>query len=67
MTPRQRRRRLIVNLAEIGREGRRYYAFYRGYQAKRTSRPGNPHKAGTLEHKCWQAGWQYACDKEGKL
>ena len=64
MTPRQRRRRLIVNLTEIGREGRRYYVFYKGYQARQRSQPGNPYKPGTADHACWEAGWKYACDEE---
>ena len=62
-----RRRRYIVNLTEIGREGRRYFVFYKGYQAKRTSRPGNPHKRGTPDHQWWEAGWQHACDEEAGL
>jgi len=64
MTPRQRRRRLIVNLSEIGREGRRYYTFYRGYQARQNDQPGNPYRPGTADHACWEAGWKYACDEE---
>ncbi|HET6441300.1 MAG TPA: hypothetical protein VFH53_02900 [Phycisphaerae bacterium] len=59
-----RPRRHIVNLADIGRQGRRYVAFYRGYQAHRAGRGGNPHPPGTEEHACWQAGWRYACDVE---
>jgi len=62
MTPRQRRQRLIVNLTEVGREGRRFYTFYRGYQARQRNRPGNPYKPGTADHACWEAGWKYACD-----
>ena len=53
-------RRHIVNLADIGREGRRYYAFYRGYQAQRATKSPNPYKPGTEAHRCWQAGWRYA-------
>lgn len=64
MTPRQRRQRLIVNLTEIGREGRRYYTFYCGYQARQRNRPGNPYEPGTADHACWEAGWKYACDEE---
>ena len=61
---RRRRNRFVVNLADVGREGRRYCAFYRGYQAKRAGKAGNPHAPGTEEHTCWQAGWQYACEEE---
>ena len=55
----------MIGRAEAGREGRRYFAFYQGYRAKRTSRPGNPHKPGTADHANWEAGWKYACDEEG--
>ena len=65
MTPRQRQRRRIIDRSEAGREGKRYYAFYQGYQAKRTSRPGNPYKSGTADHAHWESGWKYACDEEG--
>lgn len=57
-------RRFVVNLADIGREGRRWYAFYRGYQARRSGTDGNPHKPGTDAHACWEAGWKYAEDEQ---
>jgi hypothetical protein len=60
------RRRHIVNLADIGREGRRYHAFYRGYQARRAGSSPNPHKPGSEVHECWQAGWEYACREEAE-
>ena len=53
------RRRRLIEKREAGKVGRRYYAFYRGYQARRTSRPGNPYKIGTNDHAAWDAGWKY--------
>jgi len=56
----RRHRRFIVNLADVGREGRRWYTFYRGYQARRRGIDANPHPVGSEEHACWEAGWKYA-------
>ena len=54
------KRRVILDLADIGRAGKRFCAFYRGYEARKSGRGDNPHKPGTEEHACWQAGWEYA-------
>jgi hypothetical protein len=55
-----RRRRIRIDLADIGREGRRWYAFYRGYRAAREGKASNPHEAGSEPHACWAAGRAYA-------
>jgi hypothetical protein len=54
------RRKRLIESRQAGKVGRRYYAFYRGYQARRTSTGGNPYKAASEDHKSWQAGWEYA-------
>jgi hypothetical protein len=56
----------MIDSRQAAKVGSRYYAFYLGYQARRTSTPGNPFKAGTADHASWQAGWQYAGAEEGK-
>jgi hypothetical protein len=58
------RRKRLIESREAGKVGRRYYAFYRGYQARRTSQPDNPYKPGTKDHTDWQAGWEYAKQEE---
>jgi len=45
------RRKRLIDSREAGKVGRRYYAFYRGFQARRTSAAGNPFKPGTEDHK----------------
>lgn len=61
MTSRQRQRRLIGDLAKVRREGRRYHAFYRGYQAGRAGRPGTDagaaYRAGAFFGDAVPAGW----------
>ena len=59
-----RRRKRLIDSRQAGKVGRRYYAFYRGFQARRTSTPGNPFKPGSEDHKSWQAGWEYAALEE---
>ena len=59
-----RRRRLIESRA-AGKVGRRYYAFYQGYRARRTSQGGNPYDERTEDHDAWAAGWRYAL-REGR-
>ncbi|RPI60689.1 MAG: hypothetical protein EHM48_06820 [Planctomycetaceae bacterium] len=54
------RRKRLLDRQQAAKVGRRYHAFYQGYQAKRMSRPGNPFKTGSEDHKSWLAGWQYA-------
>ena len=56
------RRRFVVNLADVGREGRRMHAFYQGFQACRRGLVGNPHPPGGELHACWKAGWDFARD-----
>jgi hypothetical protein len=58
------RRKRLIDSRQAGKVGRRYYAFYRGFQAQRTSAPGNPFKLGSEDHKSWQAGWDYAALEE---
>lgn len=62
MIRRQRRGRMIVNLADVGRMGRRYCAFYHGYKAQRAGNHTNPHDADSEEHECWNAGYEFAGD-----
>jgi len=54
----------MIDRAKAGREGRRWHAFYQGYRARRANRPGNPHRAGTDAHACWEAGWKFAEEPE---
>jgi hypothetical protein len=58
------RRKRLLDSRQAGKVGRQYYAFYRGYQAMRTSQPSNPYKPGTRDHADWQAGWEYAKQEE---
>jgi hypothetical protein len=60
-----RARQRMIDAREAKKVGCRYHAFYQGYHAFRTSRPGNPNSPGTEEHSAWQAGWEYAqCEEE---
>ena len=52
-----------IRSAEIGREGRQYYAFYKGYQAQRSDDRTNPYAPGSREHVAWQRGWQYGAEE----
>lgn len=54
-----RRKRLIDNHEAI-KVGRRYHAFYRGYQAHLQGLVGNPYKAGSEEYDAWNSGREYA-------
>ena len=58
------RRKRLIEKREAGKVGRRYYAFYRGYQARRTSRPGNPFPSGSEDYTNWQSGWEFAAEEE---
>ena len=57
-TPTQRRR--VIDRTAARREGRRWHAFYQGFQARRANRPRNPHRPGSALHDCWEAGWSFA-------
>lgn len=59
MRPDPRRRRML-DARQARKVGRRYHAFYRGYQARRISAPGNPYRPGTEDHASWEAGWRFA-------
>ena len=58
------RRRRLIESREAAKVGRRYFAFYRGYRARRAGLCGNPHKPGTRDHMDWQAGWEFAEPEE---
>lgn len=60
------RRKRLIESRQAGKVGRRYYAFYLGFKARRTSQPGNPYKAGSEDHTSWQAGWEYADPEQSK-
>ena len=62
----ERRRQRLIESKQAAKVGRRYHAFYQGFQAQRNGSPENPHKAATEDHASWQAGWRYAEAKEGK-
>lgn len=55
-----RQRRQLIDKRLAAREGKRFIAFYRGAQARRASRVGNPYPQATEEARCWEVGWKYA-------
>jgi len=56
----RRLKRRLIERSRAAREGRRVYAFYRGFRDRRAGRTANPYKPGSEEARCWDAGWQYA-------
>ncbi len=54
----------MVNSADVGREGRRWYAFYLGYRAQQAGGGECPYAPGTDDHACWKKGWQYAAGED---
>ena len=58
------RRKRLIEKREAGKVGRRYYAFYLGFQARRTNRPGNPFTSGGEDYTNWESGWKYAAEEE---
>ena len=65
MTPKFSLRKRLASLAEVGREGKRFHAFYKGFRARQAGSGENPYEPGTSEHDSWEAGWGYAREKEG--
>jgi hypothetical protein len=50
----------MIDAHKAAKEGRRMYAFYQGFKARRGGGGANPHSKGSEDHRCWESGWKYA-------
>ena len=53
-------RKRMIDRTQAAREGRRFYAFYRGHRDCRAGRRANPFPPGSEQAQCWDAGWKFA-------
>jgi hypothetical protein len=53
-------KRRLIEARQAAREGKRFAAFYRGCRDRRAGKTANPCPPGSVEARCWQAGFEYA-------
>jgi hypothetical protein len=50
----------MIDARKAAREGKRMYAFYQGFKARRRGAGDNPYTKGSEDYLCWANGWKYA-------
>ena len=55
-----RARQRMIDARKAAREGKRFYAFYRGCHDARAGRATNPYPPDSGEAVWWTNGWKYA-------
>jgi len=58
------RRKRLISSCQVAKEGKRFYAFYRGWRDARAGRHENPYPAGTESARHWASGQKYMEDDE---
>jgi hypothetical protein len=59
------RKRKMIDARKAAKEGKRMYAFYQGFKARRRGTGTNLFPRGSEDHKCWENGWKYAEADDG--
>ena len=56
----------MIDARKAAKEGKRMYAFYQGFKARRRGAGTNPYPKGSEDHRCWDNGWKFsAAGEEG--